>query len=1184
MPWVRRTWPFFLAILLAGAGAFVEAKWGREQAEAALAKAVSANVAAAVEAAQHRLSSLTDANFDSLPVRNLFLLAGDSLARWSEHEFLPDFGKIADHQAIQFVSSSRSNFLALQKVLDSTRRLILVINLQNKYQVSNRYLPSELAPEIFPIESGLVLPSDALVGLLVTADGKAMFRIAPLDLDTRAPGTLWLFVLASGFMLFGVARLTRELEKRGISWAFLLFCLSVVGVRAVQLAFQFPRLWVKGYLFDPEVYASSYLNFSLGDLLINSLLALVIVVYGYSRWLPAWIDQRAAPASGSVAQMGMFFLLCLAILFPYLFFESIYHNSQLTLDISDSLQVDSKRVVAWLAVLAGLLSGWYTILALTRILYRNPFSLFRSFLAFGVAFLLFLGYVFFEKRSYEIPIGMILLVVVLSAFFGRGMRFDGRWQLWLGVMMCGYAATAIFFLGEERKDEYQLRFAVNYLSSRDELGEFLLNEVSAKISNDPFIASVWNNPLRNRAVIKEKIKRVYLQNYFDQYDVAIELFDSSGENVDASTEAGLAAFLTTLKEQTLPTGYEGVFIRQAPTAPATRNYRVVTRVGRGRHMAGFVVVDLNLKRAIPESVFPEVLLDEKRIQGEMFGPYSYAWWRGDRILNRFGNFDYEALNTRSFRENARFSAVGFNHLPVQEQDDCWLVVSRPSYSFIHGLANVSFFLLWGAVFMGLSLALMRRKNVINWGNHTFAQRMQVATLLSAVLPFVIIAATLFQVIRDGNRDQLNAQFVQRARNLSAALEGLPLGRDTDVALDRVRQFTDLDFSIFNSRGHLIATNQPVVYDQQVLSPLLSPAVLNQLGGAAPVVREEHIGNLSYKTCYLPVRDADNNTYAFLSVPFFDFDRSNERAEIRTLNLLLILFVVVGLFAVVFSIRLSRQLVRPLQWMAQTLGQTTFRDSPSPLEWKRKDELGVLIDAYNGMLSNWITTKEKLAQQEKESAWREMARQVAHEIKNPLTPMKLTLQQMQMLQSRGDLRDAKVGEAVAALLHQVELLNEIAGSFSAFAGMPKPSFERLSVAELLERVVRLYPQDAVRTVEVAQLEQPIYVWTDEKIVSRAFANVLLNAWQAADRPVHVVIRVERLPGSARISFADDGPGIAADQHAKIFMPYFTTKKAGSGLGLAISKQGIELCGGAIRFQSVENVGTTFEIELPLFDER
>jgi signal transduction histidine kinase len=836
----------------------------------------------------------------------------------------------------------------------------------------------------------------------------------------------------------------------------------------------------------------------------------------------------------------------------------------------------------WLALLSGILSGWLAATGIIRLLLSGRFEARLFWSALGATLIVFVVYAFWEKRHYEIPTVVFLLVVTTASLFAKRWNFGGRWQVALAIIFCGYTAAAVYYLGEERKTDDQQRFANSYLASRDELGEFLLNEVNGKIQNDPFIVSVWNNPLRNRSIIKEKIKRVYLQNYFDQYDVTIRLFESSGENLEVTTDPDLASFLLNHKKQALTTGYEGVFIRHAPDLPSARNYRVITRIGRGSLLAGFIVVDLNLKRAIPESVFPEVLLDEKRIQFGQSGPYSYAWWTNDQILNSFGSFEYTQLDLTEATPKDRFIQLGYVHRVIGEEQGRWLVVSRPAYTLLNGLANFSFFfLLWGAAF-GAATFIRQRHAVLQWRDRSFAQRLQIITLVSAALPFFVMAVMLFQLIRAQNREQLNGQFIQRARNLSEVLSSQLQPSEGEEMFSQLRRLTDLDFSVFDKNGMLITTNQPAVYDQHVLSRLLSPNVLASVQTQSPLVRDEQIGRLGYRTCYLPVRSNLGEMQAILAVPFFDFDRSNERSEIRTINLLLILFVAIGIFAVLLSMRLTRQLVSPLQWMAQTLGQTTFQQSPTLLTWKRKDEWGALVDAYNRMLSNWTEAKVRLSKQEKESAWREMARQVAHEIKNPLTPMKLTLQQMQLLRSRQGLTDQRVDDSIGSLLHQVDLLNEIATSFASFAGMPTPKLEKIEVGEVLARVVGLYHDPAQGQVDIQNEAGPCVVLVDDQILSRAFSNILLNAWQSADRPVQVLVRVVRSEGLVRIVFTDNGPGIPEELLSKIFVPSFTTKKGGSGLGLAISKQGIELCKGTIRFTSTFGVGATFEIELPVLE--
>lgn len=1177
MPWARIVLFFMLSLIPALAGLWLEFTWSRMNSEAYVTRYVSIRLTAHVLAAQQKLASFR--GFETEGQRNMFLFAGDTLERWSEHDFLPDFGRISHAPEMQFVISARSNFIALRRPLDGNRAVLVIINLQDKYPFSNRYLSTALVPAFFPISQGLLLPPDAMVGLPIEVAGKPLFRLAILSPVNHPPATLWLFVASSLLFLGVLLRAVYVMHRKSPGRAFLLFTGGVAILRAIQLACEFPRTWMKGPLFDPQVFASSYLNFSLGDLLINGILVLAVVGYGYSRWLPTLGEHQFSIRQGSIAQVIGFLALCFTILFPYLFFESVYHNSALTIDITDSLEIDSRRVVVFASILTGLFSGWLVALAVFRFLLGQREIGLPTVFAFVCALALFVLYAYVEKRNYLIPTLLIVVAVLSASLLAKRWNFDSRWHLFLAVVFCGYAALSVYFLGEERKADHQQRFAERDLSTRDELGEYLLNEVNAKIAADPFILSVWNNPLRNRTAIKEKIKRVFLRNYFDQYDVSIQLFDASGEYTQDEVDADLASFLAARAEQSLPTGYPGVSIIQSSNLLSVRNYRVVTRVGRGPRMAGYVVVDLNLKRAIPATVFPEVLVDEKRMQHTQFGTYSYAWWVKDKILNSFGNFDYRQLDITTVPHAGSFRKLGFEHMAFQEDSGRLLIVSRPAYAGVFWLANFCFILLSGAFVWGVVALLVQRRKILRWGQRTYAQRMQLATLLSAAIPFLIIAIVLFQLIRSTSREQLNAQFMMRARNLSEALEGQLPGREDDQDLDRLRRLTDFDFSIFNRKGMLLATNQPAVYDLHVLSRLLSPQVLSELSVHSPVVRDEKIGSLSFKTCYLPVRSDDPEAQAILAVPFFDFDRFNEQSEIRTLYLLLILFVGVGLFAAGLSVRLTRQLVRPLAWLAQTLSQTTFRQSPTRLEWSRQDELGMLVEAYNRMLANWTEATARLSRKEKESAWQEMAKQVAHEIKNPLTPMKLTLQQLQVLQARQDLSERKVGEAITSLLHQVELLNEIATSFSAFAGMPKPKLEQLNVRTVLDRVVGLYRDQGTGSVEVRQDAGSVFVHADEKILSRAFSNILLNAWQSTDRSVHVLIHIQPDAGGVTIRFTDDGPGIPEEIRSKIFSPSFTTKQGGSGLGLAISKEGIELCLGAIRFETTLGVGTTFDIFLP-----
>ena len=256
---------------------------------------------------------------------------------------------------------------------------------------------------------------------------------------------------------------------------------------------------------------------------------------------------------------------------------------------------------------------------------------------------------------------------------------------------------------------------------------------------------------------------------------------------------------------------------------------------------------------------------------------------------------------------------------------------------------------------------------------------------------------------------------------------------------------------------------------------------------------------------------------------------------------------------------------------------------------RSDEIGLLVREYNAMLTKLEASKRELAAQEKEAAWREMARQVAHEIKNPLTPMKLSLQFLQKaIDERRPNAEELISRISQTLITQIDVLSDIATSFSTFTNLPAMRPERLDVAGILRRCAALHQPDtndgALSLQLPADAETGCYVvYADENLLVRTFNNLLINARQAvpAGREPHIDVSLEAVgAGSVRVAIRDNGAGIPDDVCEKVFVPNFTTKETGSGIGLAVAKRGIESAGGKIWFETDVGEGTDFFIELPL----
>jgi nitrogen fixation/metabolism regulation signal transduction histidine kinase len=240
----------------------------------------------------------------------------------------------------------------------------------------------------------------------------------------------------------------------------------------------------------------------------------------------------------------------------------------------------------------------------------------------------------------------------------------------------------------------------------------------------------------------------------------------------------------------------------------------------------------------------------------------------------------------------------------------------------------------------------------------------------------------------------------------------------------------------------------------------------------------------------------------------------------------------------------------------------------------------MVKEYNHMVYSLSESKAELEQTQRERAWREIAQQVAHEIKNPLTPMKLTLQQLERSVNGGTSVPEKLQKAILSLLTQVDTLNDIASSFSSFAKMPAPVIQPLEVVSLLKRVADLHSHGGDIRFDSSRRE--IHILGDEQLLGRTFSNIILNAFQAARPgvPCIVWVKAEVREQMVIISIEDNGKGIDPEIAEQIFVPHFTTKKSGSGLGLAIAKQAIEQMNGRLSFETFPLKGTTFFIELPV----
>lgn len=350
------------------------------------------------------------------------------------------------------------------------------------------------------------------------------------------------------------------------------------------------------------------------------------------------------------------------------------------------------------------------------------------------------------------------------------------------------------------------------------------------------------------------------------------------------------------------------------------------------------------------------------------------------------------------------------------------------------------------------------------------------------------------------------------------------------------------------------------------------------------IHTETIGDQDYFSAYVPFMNAEGQVIAYLNLPYFARQTELQSEISSFLNAFLNVYVLMTAIAIFIAVLISRFTTRPLQLIRNKMRSLSLGGTNEKINWTRNDEIGTLISEYNRMVEELSKSAELLAKSERESAWREMAKQVAHEIKNPLTPMKLSVQYLQRAwDEKSEDWEERLQRFSKTIIEHIDTLSDIASEFSDFAKMPQ---KKEGKVELLETIKKSF--DLFADIENIQFslqddhEEKHYVLADKNQLIRVFTNLIKNSVQAigSKKGGTIEIIIDRNEIMHIIRVKDNGPGIPADMVDKIFSPSFTTKSSGMGLGLALVKSIILEAGGEITFESSSS-GTEFIIQLPVY---
>ncbi len=572
--------------------------------------------------------------------------------------------------------------------------------------------------------------------------------------------------------------------------------------------------------------------------------------------------------------------------------------------------------------------------------------------------------------------------------------------------------------------------------------------------------------------------------------------------------------------------------------------------------------------------------------------HSYDTWRDKDFANaktkvrwtRAGMYNVLTVIPISYTELQDYTEIytvaaqTFSFRQLLEYEDKPYASSRPYFILCHVLFGL-------IILIGIIILIHYRGT----RNMRLSTRIMYIVMIPVMAVFIYIFFMSIRYVHANQEEhqrhdlQMRSEYVQSyLRNLYYWDQALTGSQAPGLAIDLHDLGYDMnqDIHVYGLNGELIASSSPALFNSGLLSRRMAPEAL--FTEEHSVICYEQLANHPYLVSYVPFHNGSFVTIGYIAVPSFLSEQTRNAEVDKLLSHLLPPYLVVVLLALFFAFAAAKSMSAPISLLAEKMkGFRIGGNQNKHIDYPYHDELGALVERYNLLIDRVEESAEQLAKAERESAWRTMARQIAHEINNPLTPMKLSVQKLQL--KRGtDQFDAYFEKTTQMLIAEIDNLAHIAQSFSAFAKQPEVVTTEVDIAQKLSTVITLQREnDAQIPVRYVGADSGVMGLADKEQISQVFVNIIRNAIQALEGQKNGDIIVTLNPlyseREMEITISDNGPGIPAEIQEKIFRPNFTTKSNGNGLGLAISKHIVEGSAGRITFATSDK-GTTFFIYL------
>jgi signal transduction histidine kinase len=1166
-----------------------------------------------------------------LDQKDFYLFAYDSsaagrwLVYWSTNLVLPDEWQLPLKPGMRFLKLENGYYEVICKQLPGPepghdRFLIGAIPVMMEYSISNNYLVDHFydKPALGKEYSIHLKPPG--IPVLNGEDLILFYLHYDRTLDTGPPNWLSVILRVLGcicvLIFINLFATTLARQKNPLYGFFFLFMVVIVG-RTLSYLYPFPFNLRALYIFTPLIYAKDELFRSLGDLLLN-----VLLVFWLLLFFREHVKTIKPPVVKNHWQQRLVIILSSYVMYVVGQFlseliQSLVIDSRISFDVANFFSLNEYSIIG------GIILGFiafsflffsqiinYLLNELTNFRYRTKYL----FLAIvGLVWLLFRFHNPEIYYSIAMVVWLIIYVVLLDVL---SYRFENSlatvpFLFWLFVLTITTSAVLVYY-NDQKEISLRERMAVELSKQKDPYVEMLLTDVTRQMEGDELLQLFFqqsNGKNMPRSTLENELKQKYFKGYLGRFNVTFYPFDEYGGSIYGGDTTSFAALSRRMLVESELIGNELYYNERS-----FNDYSYIGRKDFYRNgvASGYLVYELTPATVNTQRLYPELLVDGDIYDPEKESsvPYSYAIYdKGQLVIN---NNDF-AFPVKLYASDMPKDEItvksenGYSRLIYKATKDKVVIVVKENRSFIEFITLFAYmfclFLLIIVIYRMLDLLVKARMRIGNLKaliNISIRKKVHGTIIFVVVFAFIILGLTtiLFFIDRSEreNKERLSRTINEVSRDVEKVFANQRMFDDLEDLYDPIFQSSlssaiaeiaderALDINVFDRDGNLQITTQPLITEKGLLSRKINPDAFLQLYREPKIqwIQKEKIGTMRYLSGYAPLRN-NGEIFAYLNVPYFatqtELNQQISNFLVALINFNAFIFLIAGLLALL----ITNSITKSFSLVTERLQHVSLGQNDE-IEWEKNDEIGALVKEYNKMVRKLEVSAARLAKSEREGAWREMARQVAHEIKNPLTPMKLSIQYLERAIDNDAPNVKQLSKNVArTLVEQIEHLANIASDFSAFSRIDEANSEVLLLNEVLHSLKDLYQRHENCEIHFTPPGKAFYIFADKTQMNRLFTNLLQNAIQALPEGREGVVNISMDQPEEDwvvVSVADNGEGIPADIQSKIFVPNFTTKNSGTGLGLAMCKNIVEQARGEIWFETQLTVGTTFYVRLPL----